>query len=113
MVDRATPTLPSRDFDMTAAFFAGVGFTSAYRDPGWMILRRGEVSLEFFPFPELDPGTSAFSCCLRLDDVTAFFEECLASGIPESSRGWPRVHRPAWRTPADASVHWSTPTAHS
>ena len=95
MVDRATPNLPSRDFDTTAAFFAGVGFATAYRDSGWMILSRGEVSLEFFPFPELDPATSAFSCCLRLDDVTAFFEECRAAGIPQSRRGWPRVHRPS------------------
>lgn len=95
MVDRATPNLPSRDFDTTAAFFAGVGFASAYRDLGWMILQRGEVTLEFFSFPDLDPATSAFSCCLRLDDVTSFFEECLAAGIPETHRGWPRVHRPA------------------
>lgn len=95
MVDRATPNLPSRDFDTTAAFFAGVGFATAYRDPGWMILRRGEATLEFFPFPQLDPATSAFSCSLRLDDVAAFFEECLAAGIPESRQGWPRLHRPA------------------
>ena len=95
MVDRATPNLPSRDFDTTVAFFADLGFASAYRDPGWMILQRGEVTLEFFPFPDLDPANSAFSCCLRLDDVTAFFEACLAAGIPEAPRGWPRVHRPA------------------
>ena len=65
MVDRATPNLPSRDFDTTAAFFADLRFATDYRDSGWMILSRGEVSLEFFPFPQLDPATSAFSCCLR------------------------------------------------
>lgn len=94
MVDRATPNLPSRDFDVTETFYDALGFTTAYRDAGWMILTRGDLTLEFFPHPELDPATSAFSCCLRLDDVSAFFEECLAAGIPESARGWPRVHRP-------------------
>ena len=42
----------------------------------------------------LDPKSSAFSCCLRLDDVDGFFETCLEAGIPESTTGWPRVHRP-------------------
>jgi len=44
MFDRATRNLPSRDVDATAQFFAGVGFATAYRDSGWMMLRRGEVS---------------------------------------------------------------------
>lgn len=94
MVDHATPNLPSRDFDTTEEFFAAVGFTTAYRDPGWMILVRGDLTLEFFPHPELDPATSGFSCCLRLDDVTGFFDECLAARIPEATQGWPRIHRP-------------------
>lgn len=94
MVDRATPNLPSRDFDATAAFFAAVGFITVFRDQGWMILVRGDVTLEFFPHPNLDAASSSFSCCLRLDDVDGFFEECLDARIPESSRGWPRVHRP-------------------
>ena len=94
MVDRATPNLPSRDFETTAAFFAALGFTTAYRDPGWMILARGDVTLEFFPHPQLEPKSSSFSCCLRLDDVDVFFDNCLAAGIPEATKGWPRVHRP-------------------
>lgn len=94
MVDRATPVLPSRDLTTTAEFFAAVGFTCAYRDEGWMILTRGTISLEFFPHPGLDPATSSFSCCLRLDDVDAFVEECRAARVPESAQGWPRVQAP-------------------
>lgn len=94
MADRATPNLPSRDLDATAAFFGGLGFGCTYRDEGWMILARGDIVLEFFPHPELDPATSSFACCLRLDDVDGFVEECLAARIPETTQGWPRVHRP-------------------
>jgi len=56
--DRAIPNLPSRDFDATAAFYAGFGFDCTFRDEGWMILTRGGLQLEFFPYPGLDPTTS-------------------------------------------------------
>ena len=59
-----------------------------------MTLRRGDVSLEFFPFPDLDPATSSFGCCLRLDDVDDFCAGCRAVGLPETTRGWPRIHPP-------------------
>lgn len=94
MADHATPNLPARDFDATAAFYGALGFAMAYRDAGWMILTRAGLTLEFFPDPDLDPATSGFSCCLRLDDVDAFFTLCEDAGLPESTRGWPRIHRP-------------------
>jgi catechol 2,3-dioxygenase-like lactoylglutathione lyase family enzyme len=95
MADLATPNLPSSDLDATAAFYTRLGFVEGYRDDGWMILTRGELLLEFFPWPGVDPATSAFSACLRLDDVDAFFDVCLAAGLPIRTWGWPRVHPPA------------------
>lgn len=92
MADRATPNLPSRDFSSTSAFYARLGFVEDYRDDGWMILCRGEVTLEFFPFAGLDPGASSFGCCLRLDDVDGFVEGCRAAGVPDATQGFPRVH---------------------
>lgn len=94
MTDRATPNLPARDLADTAAFYSRLGFEESYRDSGWMILTRGELVIEFFPYPGLDPASSSFSCCLRLDDVNAFHAVCRAAEIPESRRGWPRVHAP-------------------
>lgn len=94
MTDRATPNLPARDFARTSEFFAALGFTETYRDDGWMILTRGDVTLEFFPYADLDPATSSFGSCLRLDDVDAFYAVCLAAGLPETTRGWPRLHPP-------------------
>lgn len=94
-MDHATPNLPSRDFAATAAFYLTLGFVEGWRDEGWMILERGEVTLEFFPHPQLDPATSWFSCCLRLDDLDAFYAQCKRAGIPESCFGAPRLHEPA------------------
>ncbi len=94
MTDLATPNLPSRDFDATSRFYAVLGFVETWRDEGWMILRRGDLLLEFFPFPDLDPSTSSFGTCLRLDDLDAFYAQCLASGVPERAAGWPRLHAP-------------------
>ena len=94
MVDRATPNLPSQDLAATSAFYTQLGFTEEYRDPGWLIVSRDGATLEFFPFADLDPATSSFSCCLRLDDVDAFFQTCREAGLPVTTRGWPRLHTP-------------------
>lgn len=94
MPDAATPNLPSRDLAATSAFYGRLGFSEAYRDEGWMILSRGEVTLEFFPFPGLDPDESSFGCCLRLDDVDDFYRVCVDAGLPESTKGFPRLHPP-------------------
>ncbi|WP_396333494.1 bleomycin resistance protein [Burkholderia anthina] len=99
MADLASPNLPSRDFETTSLFYAKLGFAEIWRDDDWMILKRDGLLLEFFPHPELDPAASWFSCCLRLADVGAFFDEVVAAGIPEQATGWPRAHRPkreAW-----------------
>lgn len=60
-----------------------------------MILRRGALTLEFFPHPDLDPLTSWFSCCLRLDDLDSFYAVCKAAGLSESCVGQPRLHPPS------------------
>ena len=86
MTDHATPNLPSRDFSATSAFYASLGFEEGWRDEGWMILKRGEATLEFFPHPELDPLTSWFSCCLRLDDLDAFCAVAIAAGLRDLQR---------------------------
>lgn len=94
MVDHATPNLPSRDFAATSQFYAKLGFEEGWRDDGWMIMERGELTLEFFPYPDLNPWTSSFSCCLRVDDLDGLYAACLAAGLPETSCGHPRLHPP-------------------
>ncbi len=94
MTDHATPNLPARDFEATALFYAKLGFEEGWRDDGWMILSRGDLTLEFFPHPDLNPWTSSFSCCLRVDDLDSLYAACLAAGLPETTCGQPRLHPP-------------------
>ena len=94
MVNRATPNLPARDFELTKAFYERLDFREDYRDDGWMILVRDGLTLEFFPYPDLDPSTSSFSCCLRLDDLDSFYALCRGAGLPEARSGIPRLAPP-------------------
>lgn len=93
-MDRSTPNLPSRDFDATSRFYSRLGFGEVWRDGNWMILERGDLTLEFFPHPDLKPADSWFSCCLRLDDLAAFYRACIDAGVSESREGHPRLHPP-------------------
>ncbi len=94
MSDSATPNLPSRNFETTSHFYRALGFSERWRDKNWMILERGDLVLEFFPYPDLDPLTSSFGCCLRLDDLDAFYAVCKEAGLLETSVGQPRLHAP-------------------
>ena len=93
-MDHATPNLPAREFEATSRFYTALGFVEGWRDGGRMILKRGELTLEFFPFADLDPLTSSFGCCLRLDDLDAFYAACVAADIPEQRCGQPRLNPP-------------------
>lgn len=94
MTDHATPNLPARDFATAAEFYSALGFEENYRSDGWMILSRGEIALDFFPFPDLDPYQSSFGCCLYLDDLPAMMAQVEASGVPDARCGIPRYHPP-------------------
>lgn len=91
MVDRAVPNLPSRDFDRTIAFYAAFGFVVAYRDGGWLIVRRGGIMLEFFLAPEHDPYSSWFMASIRIGDLDELYDAVRASGVPEATTGIPRL----------------------
>lgn len=103
MADAATPNLPARDFAATSAFYAKLGFAVDYRSGGWMILSRGNVTLEFFPYPDLDPYQSSFSCCIRLDDLEAMMAQVRTSGVSDARQGIPRYH-PAAPDPSGLTI---------
>ena len=92
MTDYAVPNLPSRDFDVTLTFYGGFGFGLVYRDDGWLMLRRGELRLEFFTVPGLVPEESSFMCSVRVDDVDELYRRIEASGVVEKTVGCPRLH---------------------
>ena len=76
MADHATPNLPSRTFDATIGFYIQLGFGTSWHDKGWLILKRGNIALEFFPYPDLEPADSSFGCCIRLDNLEEFYRAC-------------------------------------
>jgi catechol 2,3-dioxygenase-like lactoylglutathione lyase family enzyme len=91
MSDRATPNLPARDLDATSGFYQGLGFDEVFHDAGWLILRRGDLQLEFYPRPGLDVTDNWNSCCLRVRDLDGLYAAIRAAGVPEQPRGHPSL----------------------
>ena len=89
--DRITANLPSRDFAATAAFYAALGFAPAYRSDGWMILTRGPLEVEFFPWLDLDPYTSNASACVRVDDLEGLLSAWRSAGLTDNPHAIPRL----------------------
>jgi hypothetical protein len=99
MTDRITANLPSRNFGKTAEFYATLGFQTEYRDDHWMILKRGDLVVEFFLHPELDPWSSWFSGCIRVDDLDGLYAAFRTAGLSENPRDIPRLTPPVHRPP--------------
>ncbi|WP_136634647.1 bleomycin resistance protein [Pseudooceanicola onchidii] len=89
--DRVTANLPAKDFDATVDFYGRMGFDVDYRDDHWLILRRDALEIEFFPHPEVDPKSSWFSACIRVDDLEAFHAEWRALDLPRDHTSIPRI----------------------
>lgn len=92
MRDRITANLPARDLGQTARFYELLGFTVVFRDDGWLIMIRGDLELEFFAHPDLDPRTSWFSACIRVQDLDGLHRDWANAGLPGS--GVPRLTEP-------------------
>lgn len=94
MSDRITANLPAIDFDATEAFYARLGFETAFKDKNWMIMARGPYEIEFFPYRDLDPGQSSFSACLRATDLEGLWRAWERLGLP--TQAIPRLQGPAF-----------------
>lgn len=91
MTDRAVPNLPSRDLVATAAFYAGFGFVERHRDDSWLVVRRGDLQIEFFRKDDLDPRHHDFGCCVRVEDLQELYDAVRRAGVPEKRYGLPSV----------------------
>lgn len=89
--DLAIPTLPCRSVPATLAFYRRVGFEGAAHafNPGYAILRRGDVELHFFSHPGLVPETSSAGCYIRVLDVDRIHRDMASSALPPT--GIPRM----------------------
>lgn len=91
MTDRAVPNLPSRDLVSTARFYGSFGFRELHRDDNWLVIRRGDLQIEFFRKDDLDPRGHDFGCCLRVADLPSLHDAVRAAGVPQKRYGLPSV----------------------
>jgi len=96
--DRITANLPAADFGRTEDFYRSLGFATDFKDSGWMILSRGSLGLEFFPHPDVDPLTSWFIACIRVDDLDGLYAAFRTSGLSDNPCATPRLTGPV-KTP--------------
>lgn len=85
------PNLPSRDLAATVSFYGGFGFVPLHRDDGWLVMRRGDLQIEFFRMDDLDPWHHAFGCCLRVADLEELYAAVRAAGVPVNHHGHPSI----------------------
>jgi catechol 2,3-dioxygenase-like lactoylglutathione lyase family enzyme len=90
MSDYSTPNLPSSDFDRTLAFYEKSGFQLVFRNPFWMILKRGDLVLEFFPM-QIDPYSSSFSTCFRVDKLDEVHAAFVKTEVSRKNEDIPRL----------------------
>jgi hypothetical protein len=57
-----------------------------------MILSRGMLEIEFFPYPDLDPYQSSFSACVRVARLDDLYRDWQRAGLP--AQGIPRLTPP-------------------
>ena len=93
-MDQITANLPVSDFGRTEAFYHRLGFMTGFRDEGWMILSRGPLQIEFFHHPKVDPLTSWFSACIRVDDLDRLYADFAMAGLPDDCMTTPRLTPP-------------------
>lgn len=91
-LDRITANLPAIDLAATERFYAKLGFETGFRDSSWMILSRGMLEIEFFPYPDLDPYQSSFSACVRVARLDDLYRDWQRAGLP--AQGIPRLTPP-------------------
>ena len=89
MLEQVCPIMPSRDLDATVAFYARLGFQTAYNDGAYMLTNRDRVELHFFHAPGHRPEASDHGAYLRPADVDAVSDEIAALGLPHDT-GFPR-----------------------
>jgi hypothetical protein len=98
MTDRIVANVPFIDAEETIGFYTAPGFQVEHQDNDWLIMTRGPMELEFFPFPDLDSAQSSFSACVRVADLDALYAQWDTQwrtlGLPEQSI--PRLQGPPW-----------------
>lgn len=86
---KVIPRLPARDLDQTQAFFERhLLFTTQSRYPDYLVMKKGEIELHFFHFPDLDPLTNYAMVYLRMSDgIDLLYQDYLDRNVPIHPNG--------------------------
>lgn len=72
------PKIPMRDKALTRAYYIDqLGFEEFGKEDyeGYLMIKKDEVEIHFFEYPELDPEENYGGLYIRVDDVAAFYQE--------------------------------------
>lgn len=86
---KVIPRLPAKDLDQTQVFFEKqLLFNTSSRYPDYLIMKKAEVELHFFHFPDLDPLSNYAMVYLRLEDgIEALYDDFLLRQVPIHPNG--------------------------
>ena len=84
MLTQVHPKLPMRNKAATRHFYMdGLGFrelgTTSYSD--YLMLRKDNIELHFFAYPELDPAENYGQVYIRTDDIEGLYDSILQRGL--------------------------------
>lgn len=84
------PIFPSRNFEVTSAFYNRLGFRicALYEAAGYLILQRDDVELHFFSAGAIDPTLSDHAVFVRIHDAKELSKEFQRLDLP--TEGIPR-----------------------
>ena len=87
----AIPILPARDLHETRSFYERLGFRVTGWWPqefgGYAIVWKGDITMHFFAFKEVDPAKNYAQCYWRVKDVDALYAECKSAFADRSGTG--------------------------
>lgn len=86
VIEKTIPVLPCRSITETLRFYRALGFEVTYQQEqpsGYAVVQRGDVRLDFFVLPTLEPARSYATCYVLTPDVDA-----LRSTFVDGLRSW-------------------------
>lgn len=86
---KVIPRLPARDLDQTREFFEKhLLFSTQSRYPDYLVMKKAEVELHFFHFPDLDPLSNYAMIYLRMvEGIDSLYEDFLQREVPIHPNG--------------------------
>ena len=88
MLQTIIPKLPMRDKNQTKTFYLeGLGFAELADYGNYLILKKDEIEIHFFEFPDLNPLENYGQVYIRVHDIEALYHELVANNFPIHPNG--------------------------